>query len=254
MPDTDPKALRALCRDAAEQAPARWVAGAERDDGTAQVYSPNDGPMRRVVPLAETSGPLARYIAAVSPDVVMAILDRLDAAEQNMRVERQRREACEQQCESLSMSLQDATASAAPDVAGYLAHLRKLRQLHTNLFVAEMNFLRIAVEAGVARAETAERELDEQKRRAEGFKESCVTLTCDRAVILRDQETAERERDAAEDAATAQRDRAKAAERERDEIRNAARALIDAMHTAREAHYVNELAILLGMRERPVVK
>lgn len=91
-PDT--KAIRALARDAAEHAPAKWIAGAERDDGTAQVYSPNDGPMRRVTPLAETSGPLARYIAAVSPKVVLTLLDRLDQAERERDAAREANRGC----------------------------------------------------------------------------------------------------------------------------------------------------------------
>lgn len=71
--------LRALAAAATEQSgSATWICGAEREDGTAQVYSPNRGPARVVVPVAETSKVCGDFIAAWSPASALAALDRIE--------------------------------------------------------------------------------------------------------------------------------------------------------------------------------
>lgn len=77
MSDTDPKALRALCREAQDAAPEPWE-------------SAGDYPIVEVtcasgLPVAECSAVIARYIAAVSPATVLALLDRLEAAERDAK-------------------------------------------------------------------------------------------------------------------------------------------------------------------------
>jgi len=74
--------IRALAARAAEQSGSAWWACAtEREDGTAQVYSPCMGPARRIVPVAETSGHCGRFIAAMCPAYATALLERAQAAE-----------------------------------------------------------------------------------------------------------------------------------------------------------------------------
>lgn len=51
---------------------ARWSRGKERADGTAQVYAPSYGPMRRVVPVAETTAVFGAHIAHAHPGRVRA--------------------------------------------------------------------------------------------------------------------------------------------------------------------------------------
>lgn len=64
-----------LAGEATEQVggTARWNAGKERSDGTAQVYAPSYGPLRRVVPIAETSAVCAALIAYHHPARVVAL-------------------------------------------------------------------------------------------------------------------------------------------------------------------------------------
>ncbi len=74
-------ALRALLAAAAEQSgSSRWNCGVEREDGTAQVYSPSRGPLRVVVPVAETSKVCGDAIVA-AVNALPGLLDRLEAAE-----------------------------------------------------------------------------------------------------------------------------------------------------------------------------
>ena len=70
----DTAALRALID---KGAPGRWIAGAAREDGTAQVYCPNRGPMRVIVPVAETEPHNAALIAALR-NAAPALLDAAD--------------------------------------------------------------------------------------------------------------------------------------------------------------------------------
>ena len=56
--------LERLEREATSQAPPPWIASPARQDGTACVYLPSDGPCRRIVPVAETSAEQAALIAA----------------------------------------------------------------------------------------------------------------------------------------------------------------------------------------------
>ena len=53
---------------------ARWSRGKERADGTAQVYAPSYGPLRRVVPVAETTAVFGAHIAHAHPGRVRAWL------------------------------------------------------------------------------------------------------------------------------------------------------------------------------------
>ena len=64
MGDT-PVDLDALEKLLAEATHPRWIAGEVRPDGTTQVYSPNLGPCRVIVPIAETTGQDAVLIAAL---------------------------------------------------------------------------------------------------------------------------------------------------------------------------------------------
>jgi hypothetical protein len=78
----DLDALKLLAEKAKEQSGSgRWNRSTPREDGTAQVYSPCRGPMRAIVPVAETSDECGAYIAAVSPDVVLALIARIEHAE-----------------------------------------------------------------------------------------------------------------------------------------------------------------------------
>ena len=70
----DTAALRALLD---EGTPGRWIAGAAREDGTAQVYCPNRGPLRVIVPVAETEPHNAALIAALR-NAAPALLDAAD--------------------------------------------------------------------------------------------------------------------------------------------------------------------------------
>lgn len=71
---------RELRRLLSEASPERWVDGEEREDGTAMVYRPNNGPLRVVVPVAETTASDARLIAALR-NAAPALLDVVEAAE-----------------------------------------------------------------------------------------------------------------------------------------------------------------------------
>lgn len=74
----DLPALLAAARAAKEQSGSgRWVVSDEREDGTAQVYSPNRGPLRVIVPVAETSRVCGEYIASLSPDAVIALVTEM---------------------------------------------------------------------------------------------------------------------------------------------------------------------------------
>jgi len=70
----DTAALRALLD---KSTPGRWIAGAARKDGTAQVYCPHMGPMRVIVPVAETEPHNAALIAALR-NAAPALLDAAD--------------------------------------------------------------------------------------------------------------------------------------------------------------------------------
>jgi len=74
MSGFDPAALRALL---AAATPGRWIAGGPRDDGTAQVYCPHSGPLRVIVPVAETEPHNAALIAALR-NAAPALLDAAD--------------------------------------------------------------------------------------------------------------------------------------------------------------------------------
>jgi len=52
----------------------RWTCQRERQDGTALVYAPSMGPLRQIVPIAETLGVYGKHIAAFSPDVAAALV------------------------------------------------------------------------------------------------------------------------------------------------------------------------------------
>jgi hypothetical protein len=56
-----------------------WVCGRETDDGSAEVYAPSLGPMRVIVPIANTSHACGRLIAALSPDAALALVAHLRA-------------------------------------------------------------------------------------------------------------------------------------------------------------------------------
>lgn len=58
----------------------RWTCERERKDGTAQVYAPSMGPLRQIMPIAETRGVYGKHIATFSPDVAAALVAVADAA------------------------------------------------------------------------------------------------------------------------------------------------------------------------------
>lgn len=58
----------------------RWVCGAPRRDGTCQVYAPNRGPLRVIVPIAETE-PANGALIVAAVNHLGSLLDKLDAAE-----------------------------------------------------------------------------------------------------------------------------------------------------------------------------
>lgn len=72
----DIAALRALETAAT---PARWIAGKTREDGTAEVYSPNTGPCRVITQVAETTSKDAALIAEMR-NALPALLDELELA------------------------------------------------------------------------------------------------------------------------------------------------------------------------------
>ena len=82
----DTAALRALLD---KGTPGRWIAGAAREDGTAQVYCPNRGPMRVIVPVAETEPNNAALIAALrnaAPALLYAADERVAMIDANDRL------------------------------------------------------------------------------------------------------------------------------------------------------------------------
>lgn len=56
-----------------------WICSRERHDGTAHVYSPANGPLRQVTPVAETNPIFGAHIATFSPDVAAALVAVADA-------------------------------------------------------------------------------------------------------------------------------------------------------------------------------
>lgn len=58
----------------------RWVCGAPRRDGTCQVYAPNRGPLRVIVPIAETE-PANGALIVAAVNALPRLLDKLDAVE-----------------------------------------------------------------------------------------------------------------------------------------------------------------------------
>lgn len=79
--------LERLEREATSQAPPPWIASSARQDGTACVYLPSDGPCRRIVPVAETSAEQAALIAAAR-NALPALLARVRELEAEVRRER----------------------------------------------------------------------------------------------------------------------------------------------------------------------
>ena len=80
----DTAALRALLD---KGTPGRWIAGAAREDGTAQVYCPNRGPMRVIVPVAETEPHNAALISALR-NAAPTLLDEVDRLREALAGER----------------------------------------------------------------------------------------------------------------------------------------------------------------------
>lgn len=72
------EAVAKIRERAAGASHTRWIAEAPRKDGTARVYSPSRGPLRVIVPVAETSAQDAPFIAAARTDVP-ALCDTVDA-------------------------------------------------------------------------------------------------------------------------------------------------------------------------------
>lgn len=56
--------------------PGRWICGEAREDGSCQVYAPNRGPMRVIVPIAETetnNGPLIAALQNAAPRLLAVV-------------------------------------------------------------------------------------------------------------------------------------------------------------------------------------
>lgn len=81
------EAARKLAQEAFSKASPRAICGKPRKDGTAQVYSPGLGPLRKVVPIAETTAEFGPYIAAAWT-ALPAALDRIAALEAELMEER----------------------------------------------------------------------------------------------------------------------------------------------------------------------
>lgn len=55
--------LARLHEESKSKSSGSWTCGKTRDDGTAQVYSPSLGPLRKIVPIAETLPEFGNLIA-----------------------------------------------------------------------------------------------------------------------------------------------------------------------------------------------
>lgn len=100
--------IKALAEASKAATSGRWIAH-KRKDGSVQIYSPAMGPCRAIVPVAETEEQHADYLAAVSPDAVLALI---------AEVERLREEAAKR----LGMcctNLGRGTAEICPKPAGH---------------------------------------------------------------------------------------------------------------------------------------
>lgn len=83
MAKTDPgiEGLKRLYEALRKRTCDRWISGKPREDGTAQVYSPNLGRMlRQIVPVAETEADAAELIAAMY-NALPALVDAYEERE-----------------------------------------------------------------------------------------------------------------------------------------------------------------------------
>lgn len=161
MTTPDPKALRAIARDATQEWSAKVSEiheGAEGDAYGFAAFGPThdyEGDEERYEEAQDQAEADARYIAAVSPPVVLALLDRIEAAERDR--DRLRDDA---------QRLVDGWRAEADRARATGLTIEAVRGLVEAWDRTDISFSRLVEDLrtlAMVRAETAERERDEAR-------------------------------------------------------------------------------------------